>query len=60
VTFKKHRYDKEKVTGEVTMVLEDEATYLVFSEELGHVRRVDRGSGTTGIYVPYESAEEVT
>lgn len=57
VTFKPHhRHGEEPVTGEVTKVIEDEATYLVFCEALGHV---NKGNGTYGVYVPYESAEAV-
>lgn len=54
VTFKQRPFDKETVTGEVTKVVDDEATYVVFVESLGHVRN---GPGTYGICVPYEFVE---
>lgn len=54
VAFKRQRWDKEKVTGEVTAVREKTAQYLVFCESLGHVRE---GCGTHGTYVAFEDAE---
>lgn len=57
VTFKKQRYEKEAVEGVITAVREKTATYLIFSEELGHV---SSGTGTYGVHLAYEDVKEVT
>jgi len=53
VAFRWPRCDK-KVVGEVTRLEARTAQYVVFCEEIGHVRS---GTGTTGVYLNYEDVE---
>jgi hypothetical protein len=50
------RHKGRILEGIVTKIYESEAKYLVFSEELGHIRS---GVGVHGIVLPYEEVDEV-
>lgn len=55
VKFKEQRSSK-LTSGEITQIDLKRAKYLIYSQELGHVKK---GCGTYGTFIPYEDIEDL-
>lgn len=57
VAFQSLHVPRGRLTGEVTVVREKTAQYVVFCEAMGHVREHDGKCGARGVYLDYEAVE---